>query len=353
MRNKTVATFLASLLLLVLVPLVGLAASHPPPQSTDIESAAWAKWHRPTRPHPTVTSTTAPTTSVVTTSPTTATSPTPTTTTSSATSATSTTPQPTGWPGPDNTGVPAGTVLHACPDTITTTGTYDACFITGGLTVKASNVTITRSLITGGVATGSGDPGEQTGLVISDSTLDCGCLSQGSNDTPSGIMESNYTLLRVNLMHSGHGAAVKSNVVIQDSWIHDLGGNTEAHKDGIYVGDGTNVVIRHNNIECNDGPLAGCTSAIGLLTDFGNISYYTIDNNLLNTIGSYCLYAAGGPSKAYTTDHLTVTNNHFGRKDNPNCGYYGPVAYFDAGQPGMVWSGNVWDDTGALVAGVY
>ena len=196
--------------------------------------------------------------------------------------------------------------------------------------------------------TGSGRSGQQTGLVISDSTIDCGCLSRSSSDTRAAIEESNFTLIRVDVFNAGHGVAVKSNVVIQDSYIHGLGGNTEAHKDGIYSGDGTNVVIRHNTVECHDGG-SGCTSAIGLLTDFGDISYYTIDNNLLNTSGSFCFYGAGGPQKPYVSHHITFTNNHFGRKFRSNCGAYGPVTYFEKSQPGMVWSGNVWDDTGRPV----
>jgi hypothetical protein len=31
----------------------------------------------------------------------------------------------------------------------------------------------------------------------------------------------------------------------------------------------------------------------------------------------------------------------------------GPVTYWDSRQPGMVWSGNVWDDTGQIVNPVY
>ena len=244
-------------------------------------------------------------------------------------------------------------MLHSCATTITVSGSYDACQFNGDVSVRASNVTITRSLIKGRVDAGSARSGEQSGLVIRDSEIDCGCPSLGASDTPTAIMESNYTLTRVEIHNSGHGAAVADNVVIEDSWIHGLGGNTDAHKDGIFSGNGSHVTIRHNNIECNDGPLRGCTSAIGLLTDFGDITYYTIDNNLLNTIGSYCFYGEGGPQKPYSSNHITFTNNHFGRKLYPRCGFYGPVTYFDSTAPGNVWSGNVWDDTGAAVPAEY
>jgi hypothetical protein len=255
-----------------------------------------------------------------------------------------------GWPNARNTGVPAGTKLRSCSTKITKTGTYAGCRFAGGVTVRANRVKITHSLITGTVDAGSGP--EQSGLVISDSTIDCGCPADADH-APASIMDSNYTLLRVNLFGSGHGAAVQDNVTIQDSYIHGLGANTDAHKDGIYAGDGSNVVLRHNNIECNDGSRAGCTAAIGLLTDFGDITHWTIDNNLLNTNGSYCFYASGGPSKKFGSNHIVFVNNHFGRSIKPNCGANGPVAYFDSGAPGNVWSRNVWADSNTAIKPEY
>jgi hypothetical protein len=237
--------------------------------------------------------------------------------------------------------VPDGTVLHSCSGTITTAGSYDACEFSSGVVIKTSGVVITRSLVHGQVK-GVGD--SLQGLVLRDSEIDCRCLSQGSSDTPVAIQYSNFTLTRVDIHGAGHGVAMGSNVTVEDSWIHGLGGNTSAHKDGIYVGDGSSSVIRHNSITCNDGSAGGCTAAIGLLTDFGAIRYFTIDGNLLNTNGSYCFYGEGGPGKSYSSDHITFTNNTFGRDVYPKCGFYGPVTYFDSSAPGNVWSGNVWAD---------
>jgi hypothetical protein len=255
-------------------------------------------------------------------------------------------PQPpaSDFPNAANTGVPPGTTLRSCPTTITASGTYDACRFNGDVLIRANDVRITRSLINGQVDAGSGRPGQQAGLVISDSTIDCGCLSRNSSDTQPAIDESNFTLIRVDVFNAGHGVAVKDNVVVQDSYIHGLGGNTDAHKNGIYAGDGSNVKLIHNTIEC-DAP-NGCTSAIGILTDFSDIHDWVIDNNLLNTVsGSYCLYGSGGPQKQYSSYNVRVTDNHFGRKYQAKCGAYGPVTYFDMSKPGMVWSGNIWDDT--------
>jgi hypothetical protein len=252
-----------------------------------------------------------------------------------------------GWPNTSNTGTPKGVSLHTCPAEITKTATYDRCKFPQGVEVRANNVKITRSLITGQVDAGDGSA--QHGLVIRDTTIDCGCLSDETH-APAAVSYSNFTLTRVNIFNSGHGAAVESNVVIQDSYIHGQGANTDAHKDGIYVSDGSNVVLRHNNIECNDGSKAGCTSAIGLLTDFGNITNWVIDDNLLNTNGAYCFYGSGGPSKSYNSNHITFTNNRFGSLYHAKCGFYGPVTYFDTSQPGNVWKNNVWADSGKQVA---
>jgi len=299
-----------------------------------------------TVPGPTTTETTTETQTVP--GPTT-TVPGPTTTvtvTATPTPTPTTTPPAANFPDATDTGTPAGVTLHTCPTTITVAGTYDSCEFSGGVTIKHTGVTITRSKIDGAV--GPNDA-SMDGVVIQDTTIDCHCPSTSNNSTPIAIYGYDFTLTRVNLFDAGHGIGPEGNNVIQDSYVHDLGGNTSAHKDGIYVGNGTNVTIKHNNIECNDGSAGGCTSAIGLLSDFGTITNFTIDNNLLNTNGSYCFYGGGGPSKPYQPNHIAFTNNHFGRKDHPQCGAYGPVTYFDSSASGNVWSGNVWDDTGATV----
>ena len=113
------------------------------------------------------------------------------------------------------------------------------------------------------------------------------------------------------------------------------------------------MTFKHNNVECNDGPLAGCTSAIGILSDFSDTTYATFDNNLLNTNGAYCFYGSGGPQKTYHTSHSSFINNHFGRKFYSTCAGFGPVTYWDVNATGNVWSGNVWDDTGATVPPEY
>jgi hypothetical protein len=266
------------------------------------------------------------------------------------------------FPGTANTGYPDGATLNTgcgiTPDgdgvynLNVASATYDLCDFPGVVYIRASGITIKNSLIEGSVG-GVGD--DLQGLVIQDSIIDCNCPSVGEFDTPSAILGDHFTLTRVELYDSGHGLAIGSNVTVQDSYIHGLGGDTLAHKDGIFIGGGdTNTTIRHNNIECADGPSQGCTAAIFFSSDFGNSTFFTLNNNLLNTNGAYCFYGSGGPAKLPNhSTNITFTNNHFGRKNFPNCANFGPVTYWDVTAPGMVWNGNVWQDTGAVVDPVY
>lgn len=246
------------------------------------------------------------------------------------------------WPDATNTGVPVGVTLHACASTITASGTYDSCNFIGGVDVRANNVTISRSFVNGQVTAGDN---RQTGLVLSDITINCGCGSTTSA-TPPAIAFSNFTLIRANIYNAGHGVQISNNVTVRDSFIHDLCCDNVAHKDGIISNGGGNATITHNNIDC---AVNYCSAAMGLFGDFSAISHWTIDNNLFNTVGSYCLYGGDSASKPFpTATYMTVTNNHFGRKNGTKCGFYGPVAYFNY-NTGNNWSGNVWDDTGATV----
>lgn len=242
--------------------------------------------------------------------------------------------------------------LHSCATTITAAGTYDSCLFAGGVHINVSNVTISRSRITGQVTV----PNEGVNTfntVISDTTIACGCLANGSNGTPSAVWGYNITLLRDDIFGSGHGFAEEGNTVIADSWVHGLGGNNDAHKDALYIGEGSNMTIRHNSLECNDGSAGGCTSAIGILNDFGNITHLTITGNLLNTNGSYCFYGGARiPAKpSYAASYIVFTDNVFGRADNQLCGFYGPVTYFDVTTVGNVWARNAYVD-GKPVAAV-
>jgi hypothetical protein len=79
------------------------------------------------------------------------------------------------------------------------------------------------------------------------------------------------------------------------------------------------------------------------------VSNVVVDNNLLNTEGSYCSYEGTLSQKKYpTATNIRWTNNHYGRRFHPKCGIYGPSTGW-GNQGGNVWSGNVWDGTTTLI----
>ncbi|WP_425561306.1 hypothetical protein, partial [Microlunatus panaciterrae] len=165
-------------------------------------------------------------------------------------------------PNAANTGVPAGTTLssYTGPTTITTAGTViDSKKITGCLNIKADNVTIKNSLIqSGGCFFNVLSDNGNTGLKLTDVEID----GQGNTSGDSAINGSNFSCLRCDLHGTVDGAKAGSNVVIQDSYIHDLSMTSGSHNDGIQSLGTTSLRIVHNTIIIK----AGSTSAIILST---------------------------------------------------------------------------------------
>ena len=257
--------------------------------------------------------------------------------------------------------MPAGTALteQLTDITITTPGAViDGMWFHNGGTifVAAPNVTIKRSRFScdagvscgtsiwvGGVGNGVGADGTRIEDVEIFYTL-CDYQSSFSD----AIMGSGYTLLRANIHNVGQAATAlgPNPVVIKDSYVHDLciRNDLASHNQAVGTnGHSGGFTIRHNNLENWDGQ----TGVVSLFADFGPVQNVTIDNNLLNGAG-YTIYGASGDGKPFSgqTQKIVVTNNSFGRKFFPSCGYWGPLTYFDPSAPGNAWSGNVWESTG-------
>ncbi|MDC3954496.1 hypothetical protein [Polyangium jinanense] len=150
-------------------------------------------------------------------------------------------------PGPDNTGVPKGTILTPSGSIqVTTNGAIvEDLDIQGEVQILADDVTIRRCRIT------SGDyypiryfDNDNKGLVVEDTEI-----IGTSADVTAGLSFSNYTARRVNVHGSADGFKADENVLIEDSWIHDLGNYPDQHNDGVQSTHGLNVHLRHNRIE--------------------------------------------------------------------------------------------------------
>jgi hypothetical protein len=246
---------------------------------------------------------------------------------------------PSGWPGPDNTGVPAGTRLKSSGSiTITKAGTViDRLDINGCINVRASNVTIKRTRVRGSCASGTistGDGNRYTNILIQDVEADA---LKRSTSYPV-IAFSGFTCRRCNVHGGGHGIQLGRNVVVEDSWIHDTASGDGSHNNAIAAFSSFDLVFRHNRLECL--VTNTCTAALALLEDSGPVHDVLAEENLF-VGGGYCVY--GG---VYGSGSVNVKfrRNAFSRTPFQKCGEYGPVTAFSLGGSGNEWSGNYWND---------
>lgn len=253
------------------------------------------------------------------------------------------------FPGPGNTGIPAGTVItsYTGPCTISTAGTViDAKAITcDQLVINAANVTITRSRITSTGPQGLSAVGaNSTGLVIADSEV----VSQINS---SGVDGDNYVLTRLDI-HGGNRGAWCSNCTIQDSWIH--GGRVTGSTHASALRADQFSTYTHNSMIC-DGGGTNCSADLTGYPDFNTTTHWTIGRNLFGSpAGSFfCAYGGASAGKPFSNDpanatYIQFTNNVFARGPQGTCaapsgGGGSPIADYDTSKPGWVFSGNVWD----------
>jgi hypothetical protein len=161
------------------------------------------------------------------------------------------------------------------------------------------------------------------------------------------VGEANYTLRRVDIHGCENGLDVNRDVVLEDSYIHDLyNGPGDPHSDGIqlarmhrqgarWVAGARDVTIRHNTIYAmgDDGSFG--TSAI--ISNSGGDTNILIEANLLAG-GAYTLYCEQG---ARGTDYRVI-DNRFSRRFGSRVGFYGPATECSD----ETQSGNVYHETG-------
>jgi hypothetical protein len=263
-----------------------------------------------------------------------------------------------GFPGADTTGVPSGTVLtpYTGPSTITTPDGPVSTITTpntvidgktmGCVVVQAPGVVIRNSKIscTGFYAILNTDEAYTgTPLLLEDSEIDC------QNTRHTAISDTNFIARRLNVHGCENGFNLNQNVVIEDSYIHDLYNDEIAHTDGIQFGIGhfvdgqivpgvLNITIRHNTIYSMGVDGSFGTSAIISNRTPNNDHNVLIENNLMAG-GAYTLYC---DQDGATGVNYRVVNNHFSRRFSPKVGFWGPSA--DCADETQ--SGNVIHETG-------
>jgi hypothetical protein len=155
---------------------------------------------------------------------------------------------------PNNTGVPAGTVLGAYtgPCTITAAGTViDAKTVNCDLDIHAANVTIKNSKVNGLVFMDTDLSGSNAwSMTIQDTEVD------GGQQQRAAISTGNMTVTRVNV-HGGITSIqceeTSISCTIQDSWLHGqyIGDTDPWHLGGFLSDGGSGMTFKHNTIICD------------------------------------------------------------------------------------------------------
>lgn len=229
-------------------------------------------------------------------------------------------------PGPTNTGVPAGTVL-APSDSISIDqdgAVVEDLDIHGAITVLANNVTIRRVHVT------SGDyypiryfDNDNTGLLIEDSEVE-----GTSDDVTASLSFANYTARRLNIHGGADGFKADANVLIEDSWVHDLRNGPDQHNDCVQNTGGAGVTLRNNS-------MSGGSNAAVQTGDEGGVATedLTLECNWFGG-GGWTLNIRGTAPTA--PRNTRIVDNVFSHDAG-----YGPWTLDD---PSPTISGNTYDD---------
>jgi hypothetical protein len=272
-------------------------------------------------------------------------------------------PSKCGFPDGTNSGVPKGTALKSVPGQVSRgTGWHfdsrgwvevdgNGAVLSGlsmpyNVKVTASNVTLTHDqIVTGG--TYGVSLADTTGVTITNSTISGLNATTGRLDYAISDPEGTSTGMVIksnNISDFRCGVSVTTGL-IANNYIHDPGYISGDHTNGI-IGDGgtQQMTMTHNTIFNSLTQTDAIT--INTSTVPGPVTNKVIENNLLAGAG-YPIY--GGAGFGHTTSGILIENNRFGQQYYPKSGEFGPVLNFVASGAGNVWSGNVWDSTGATV----
>jgi hypothetical protein len=253
------------------------------------------------------------------------------------------TPSACGYPDATNTGVSDGVTLKqsGCIHATTPGQVISGVWVKNcAISIEAPNVVIRDVKVTNTDV-------EMWAIIVREgasatfSNVEVAGNGQGASSVEYAILSqtsSRVTIDRADLYNCAD-CVQGENIVMTNSFIHDLANPPGAHVDGFQCNGSCGVTLRHNTIL---NPWSQ-TSAIALFADFGSPRASLIQDNLLAG-GGYTVY--GGTSVA---TGIRILDNRFARQYYRTGGYWGYIADFRLNNTGNEWSGNVWDDTGASV----
>jgi hypothetical protein len=253
--------------------------------------------------------------------------------------------RPGGRPGPANTGVPAGTGLTVINGDLVVKSAgavVDAKDIKGSLIIEASNVTVQRSLIEGGVNEDSVVIKSGSGILLQDDEVTVAHPTAAID----AMSVQNVTINRLNIHGGVDGMKLSSNSLVENSWIHGLDYFAQSlppftgptHNDTIQIMSGSNIRITGNYLQA----VAIDNSAIQITQDGGTTTGVSIVNNWGDGGGCTFNFSGHGPGGVLLAmSGISATGNRFGRDTQ----YAGCAILVDL-QTTLSASGNVFDDNG-------
>jgi hypothetical protein len=270
-----------------------------------------------------------------------------------------------GWPGPQNTGYRPGQAFSRTVSggyvVSTDNAVIDGWRVSGGIQVRAKNVTIRNSWVTSsfGGANGSGTINVNPGASA---TIEHNLLD-GQNATHACIWHegSSMTATANNCQGVNDGIfmwattvgvdGTGDNFTIQDNYLH--GFTTQAangHVDGVQTEGAKNGTIRNNTIDVTQDQ----NSAVAIWNSRKSADSITVEHNLMAG-GGFAVYAEdyspseSNPAGGYTLTNIRFTNNVFSTVHFSCVGYWG--VWFPRGAPSDGWrrSGNIVLETGQKI----
>jgi hypothetical protein len=247
-----------------------------------------------------------------------------------------------------NTGVPAGVTLTVVNGNVMVTQdgtTIDAQDIHGFLTIAASNVHVTRTIVRGPSTPFTQNAGvirinSGSNILIEDVEIAVAAPSA----TVDGMWGDHFTGRRMNIHGGVDGLKAGSNTTLECSYIHDQSsfasdpnqGGGPTHNDAIQILDGTGIHIVGNQLVA----AMDQNAAIQVTQDFGVVGDLHMESNWAD--GGGCTFNISHKGAASLTDVHAIANR-FGRNSYFNC----PI--LKSTQTTLELVGNVWDDDGTPV----
>jgi hypothetical protein len=274
-------------------------------------------------------------------------------------------PSACGYPDATNTGVPAGTNLLTVPGQVSSgpgwhydsrgwvevTGngaSLTGLYIPMNLDITASNVTINNvQVVTSGASSFGISLRHTANVTIENSTISGVNATTGrvGNAIDDIYGDSTAMTIKNNNIANWRTAVQVSSGLVTGNYIHAPGYMAGDHVNGIYDTGSTQALTISGNTIFNS---MNQTDDITLEASASGqtIANKTITGNLLAG-GGYSIY--GGDSLGNATSNITVRNNRFSTLYYPSSGAFGPVAYYNATDPGNAWTANTSDTTGNTI----